>query len=125
MNISSDEEEEEKYEWSKSHSESESEDEEEEEEEQEDEDGLFDNLDEEMDPSEIDKVMQELGEDDASDKEQQESKNDQQEQQPTFTMKPRFRDLYMAQLTRAFGTDLDKIRQVIKDISFFMHTDSD
>ncbi|KAL1927838.1 hypothetical protein VTP01DRAFT_3243 [Rhizomucor pusillus] len=55
--------------------------------------------------------MQELGEDDASDKEQEENKNDQQEQQPTFTMKPRFRDLYMAQLTRAFGTDLDKIRQ--------------
>ncbi|RCH83046.1 hypothetical protein CU098_002408, partial [Rhizopus stolonifer] len=97
---------------------------------------LFDNLDEEMDPEEVESFMEQLDNDSEqqqeSDNEKQESDEEQEndnkivEEEEDATMEEskqasvpseqqntarQFRDLYMSKVTQAFGSDLDQIRQ--------------
>ncbi|KAI9249725.1 ribosome-assembly protein 3-domain-containing protein [Phascolomyces articulosus] len=95
---------------------------------------LFDNLDEEMDPNGLDDIVKELeaGSDDSeiedeekeednidamsedeegNSSEQEEKEEEDEERIKKPASKPKFRDHYMGQITRAFGSDLDKIRQ--------------
>ncbi|KAG0171928.1 hypothetical protein DFQ28_000793 [Apophysomyces sp. BC1034] len=103
-------------------------------EESEDNGGLFDNLDEEMDSSVLDQVMEQLEDNESeisedetalstasvngdtvvSDAEEEEEKAEvqpEEEHKIVQAGKKQFRDHYMTQITQAFGTDLDKIRQ--------------
>ncbi|KAI7860941.1 hypothetical protein BDC45DRAFT_493154 [Circinella umbellata] len=101
---------------------------------------LFANLDEEMDSNKLDDIVQQLEaesssssdededdneseedeedvEDMSEDEQQSQSSQEEEEEEEEEerikkpTMKPKFRDHYMGQITRAFGSDLDKIRQ--------------
>ncbi|KAG2217090.1 hypothetical protein INT45_004079 [Circinella minor] len=97
---------------------------------------LFANLDEEMDSDKLDDIVQQLeasssssssssssdddddddndnesDEEAMSEDEQQSQEEEEEERIKKPTMKPKFRDHYMGQITRAFGSDLDKIRQ--------------
>ncbi|KAI9488690.1 ribosome-assembly protein 3-domain-containing protein [Zychaea mexicana] len=96
--------------------------------------GLFDNLDEEMDPSGLDDIVRELeqGSDDEEEEEEEDGDDNDNDEDDVQAMsedeqspseeeederikkpasKPKFSDHYMGQMTRAFGSDLDKIRQ--------------
>ena len=105
---------------------------------------LFANLDEEMDPNGLDDIVQQLeadsndsesddDDDDDDDNDVEAMSEDEQQGQSSEeeededededseerikkpASKPKFRDHYMGQITRAFGSDLDKIRQVKKN----------
>ena len=55
-------------------------------------------------------------EDEEEEDEEEEDDDDSEERIKKPASKPKFRDHYMGQITRAFGSDLDKIRQVRKNI---------
>ncbi|KAI9485385.1 MAG: ribosome-assembly protein 3-domain-containing protein [Benjaminiella poitrasii] len=94
--------------------------------------GLFDNLDEEMDQDELDDLVNQLKEEsdleegmeenesneehiDSESSETKEVKDEQQEEIPDVveeqSTSSKFRNLYMNKITQAFGSDLDQIRQ--------------
>ncbi|CAO3611481.1 unnamed protein product [Mucor hiemalis] len=94
--------------------------------------GLFDNLDEEMDPSAMDSIINQLegGESQSEEEEEeeevvseeeeeeevQEDDNMEEEEEAPSSLEQqstakRFRDSYMTKVTQAFGSDLDIIRQ--------------
>ncbi|KAI8387501.1 hypothetical protein BD560DRAFT_118400 [Blakeslea trispora] len=96
--------------------------------------GLFDNLDEEMDPEKVEDYLQQLEESDQEEEEEesdqeesdqeesdQEEEEEEEEEEKEEDLAPtppeqqsvakRFRDKYMTKVTQAFGTDLDQIRQ--------------
>ena len=100
---------------------------------------LFANLDEEMDPNGLEDIVQQLeagsndsgseGDEDmeamsedeqqgqsSEEEEDEDEDEDSEERIKKPASKPKFRDHYMGQITRAFGSDLDKIRQVRKNI---------
>ncbi|KAG1175573.1 hypothetical protein G6F70_003978 [Rhizopus microsporus] len=98
----------------------------------ENEESLFDNLDEEMDPNELEHVLKQVEEDDDSivdtfmdeteDQNTEEEEEEEEEEkdnnndddnmpQKDKTSSERFRDLFMTKITQAFSTDLDQIRQ--------------
>ncbi|ORE03306.1 hypothetical protein BCV72DRAFT_308347 [Rhizopus microsporus var. microsporus] len=92
----------------------------------ENEESLFDNLDEEMDPKELEHVLKQVDEDDDSivdtfmdeiedqnteEEEEKDNNNDDDMPQKDKTSSERFRDLFMTKITQAFSTDLDQIRQ--------------